>query len=98
MIPKELRELEQKATASPWTDDGDMTDYYQNIYGEKNSWIAEFSSGDDVRISVALRNLAPKLIALWEAAEAYRDKCDMPFSDVTDEWDALKVALEELSQ
>ena len=86
MTPKELRELEQKACPIPLKvvngnrihdEDWDIGSV-EHSYGDTEYPIFE---EDDARFLVALRNLSPKLIALWEAAEDVKGRLEEWWED-----------------
>ena len=77
MIAK-LKALEAKAHPGPWTHNGCAAidgpivwqDVTMHIYDEGGH------SPDDAAFIVALRNLAPQLIALWESCNAMQTTWD----------------------
>lgn len=70
MKPEVLRSLLYSATSAPWKASGEG---FQTICGpEEFQYVADDIDGvgeEDAALIVALRNLAPLLVDLWEAAE-----------------------------
>ena len=68
MKPEELEAVERGATPKPWYSINDITHLEPGYY---ESHTLEFYKDGDEAFLCTLRNLAPHLIALWKAAEAW---------------------------
>lgn len=68
-----LRALDKDAIPGPWralcSETGSANGYIMDLVDPDNGIVAELGSMPDMRLAATLRNLAPELLALWEACE-----------------------------
>lgn len=73
----EIKALEEAATSAPWEVDGECIYGLERngLYGNEEPMvlIVPAGRGADARLAAASRNLLPKLLKLWAAAESYED-------------------------
>ena len=99
MIEK-LKAMEQSATPSPWK----VIDYV-HLTSDNAKWCL-YSEGpemcEDLDFIIAMRHIAPELIALWETAQAKADRTGSTYmfvsgnGDIMDALAALNAKAEEV--
>ncbi len=87
-----LRELEKAATPGEWEviPDTDEIVHGATITDAAGDWIAEMLL-KDAELASALRNAAPRLLALVECGEALRDAIRLYVAE--DNWNKVRAAL-----